>query len=245
MKGAAERPVEPGASVEEGRGRAPESASFATTRVGAGRGGRPPLFIVGFIGLLGAVVAFGVGGKPEPASNPPVAVGVTASPSPSPTPNGTVCLCGVSRGQVVEVWPAPAVTSKPGPVQIDARRSSGKVFVHGDVFVPRVSWVFVSLLDDAGRVAGWASVSVPGAAGPAQSGGPSLRFDVELAITDEFPGRLWLSANAYDADGNLVSSSRLELVAPTFIVVPGFTAVPTSPGLAHPPPRGPRPSFGS
>jgi hypothetical protein len=103
------------------------------------------------------------------------------------------------------------VTSPPGVIQLVARRQVGAMFVHGDVFVPRVTWVSVSLLDDGGNVAGWASVSVPGAAGPGQSDGPTLRFDVELPVPEAFAGRLWLDANAYDADGALIGSVRLEV----------------------------------
>jgi hypothetical protein len=74
-----------------------------------------------------------------------------------------------------------------------------------------VTWVFVSLQDDSGRVAGWASVSVPGAAGPGNGDGPTLRFDVELAVPAGFEGRLWVQANAYDAAGTQIASSRLDL----------------------------------
>jgi hypothetical protein len=53
-------------------------------------------------------------------------------------------------------------------------------------------------------------VSVPGAAGPAASGAPTLRFDVELAIPTAFDGDLWVQAHAYDAQFGLVASARVD-----------------------------------
>lgn len=119
-----------------------------------------------------------------------------------------------ARGPLSTSVPAaPVVTSGPGPIQLVAQRSAAGMFVHGDVFVPRVTWVYLSLSDDAGNIAGWASVSVPGAAGPGRSAGPTLRFDVELAIPAAFTGRLWISANAYNDAGSLIVGTRLDVAS--------------------------------
>lgn len=201
MSGAAGRPGGSSGAPDQRSGREPESASFAAVRVG-GRRGWPPAFILGFVAVLVAVVAVGVGGR-TPASptfapvalDSPSAVPIVATAEPTPS--------GFAHG------PAPFVTSGPGQIELQARRRPESVFVHGDVFVARVTWVYVSLRDDAGRVAGWASVSVPGRAGPGVGSGPTLRFDVELAVPEGFSGRLWIVANAYDDSGVLIGSTRI------------------------------------
>ena len=109
---------------------------------------------------------------------------------------------------------APILTSEPGQVMIAARRHPETMFIHGNVFVPRVTWVYVSLQDRAGRVAGWASVSVPGGAAAPAADGATLRFDVELAISqDRQDGSLWIQVIAYNAAGEAIASSRLEAPA--------------------------------
>lgn len=196
-------------------GREPESASFDTARVGVGRT-RPPFFVLGFLAVIAALVVVGVGGK-GPAQAPSAAPVAVDSPSVGPSDRTAspppVIFPGASAGGSPDASPdaAPILTSGPGPIQIVARRHPETMFIHGDVFVPRVTWVFVSLQDDEGRVAGWASVSVPGAAGPGIGNGPTLRFDVEVAVPDGYEDRLWIQANAYDADGAQVASTRLEV----------------------------------
>jgi hypothetical protein len=189
-------------------GREPASASFETVRVPTRRGS-PPIFILGFLVVIGGLIAVSVGSRGSAgATSAPVALGspvATSSRSVVPTPTPVA-------SPVRSVEPAVATTG-PGDIELLARRSSASIFVHGDVFVPMVTWVFVSLQDDRGDVAGWASVSVPGAAGAGSIGGPTLRFDVELAVPATFSGPLWITGNAYDAGGHLVTSTRLE-VAP-------------------------------
>jgi len=190
--------------------RPPESATFAG-RVGNGRG-RPPLLALGFVVLLAGMVAVGVGGHapgPSPlassaaagGSTPPVAATFQhSSPEREPVP------LAASPSPPM----APVVTSLGGPIEIRARRHPETMYVHGDVYVERVTWVFVSLQDRSGRVAGWASVSVPGAAGPGVGEGPTLRFDVELAVPSEaFEGPLWIRVNAYDVTGKLIGTTKV------------------------------------
>ncbi len=206
-----ESPEDPRATIESRPARDPESASFETARVGVRRT-RPPLSVVGFLVLIGGLVAVGVGGR-GPAPAPSVPLIAAASPSPTIEP------AGVAQSPPAVVFPgpssspdaAPIITSGPGPIELLARRHPETMFVHGDVFVPRVTWVFVSLQDDDGRVAGWASVSVPGAAGPGIGSGPTMRFDVEVALPDGYEDRLWIQANAYDADGAQIANVRLEV----------------------------------
>jgi hypothetical protein len=204
-----------GGGQPDDRGRAPESASFDAARVGGGRRVQPSVFVVGFLALLGGLIAVSVGGRgPASASAPPAAVAST-SPSRIAPPAATPTVRPRPMPTTIDVRtePGPVVTSPPGAIELLARRQAGAMFVHGDVFVPRVTWVYVSLQDDTGDVAGWASVSVPGAAGPGKEDGPTLRFDVELPVPERFAGRVWLSANAYDADGALIATVRLGVPA--------------------------------
>lgn len=217
MKGAAERPSGASATSEPRPGREPEGASFTPSRV-ADRRGRPPLLLLGFVAALGGVVLTAVVGQTPryTAPIPPVGGG---SPNPAaigasqlPDPTGTPLPVGPRRSPGAAATPAPILTTGPGPIELQVRRHPETMFVHGDVFADRVTWVFVSLMDDTGRVAGWASVSVPGAAGPGVGTGPTLRFDVELALPARTSAeRLWILATAYDSAGQLITSKRLEV----------------------------------
>ena len=198
MKGAAERPADPDATADQRPGREPEGATFASTRV-PGRRGLPPVLVLGFLAVLAGIVIAALGGRTGGGS---AVIPSLAPASPADLAVGATVPDGL-----------PMVTSGPGPIQLQANRESASMFVHGDVFVERVTWVFVSLQDDAGRVAGWASVSVPGAAGPAASSGPSLRFDVDLAVPASVSGTMSVVANAYDTSGALIASTRLEVSA--------------------------------
>ena len=208
-------------------GRPTESAAFDPVRVTARRA-RPPLVVFGVIAVFASIVAVGVGGQARPVATAPAA----AAASPQPT------LLSVQQSRLPAVPTflpdiAPIVTSGPGVIQIQARRDDTTMFVHGDIYLPHVTWVFLSLQDDAGWVAGWASVSVPGAVGPAASDGPSLRFDVEMAIQPAFTGRLWIQVQAYDADALPAATTRVEVPWP-----PGYQldppATPASPSRPGP-----------
>jgi len=186
-------------------GREPESASFETARV-ASRRGSPPVLVLGFLVVVGTFVAVGVGGQSSGQPTfPPVAI---ATPASSPTAAAATPRA-TTGPRLTPATPVPVMTTGPGPVQLQAQRLDSSMSVHGDVFVARVTWVFVSLQDATGRVAGWASVSVPGAAGPAQSGGPTLRFDVTITVPDSFSGPLRLYVNAYDDTGTLIGNAGL------------------------------------
>lgn len=191
--------------------REPESATFEAARVGSSRA-RPPVFILGFLVVIGAMIAISVGSRGLPAAT---AVPVALAPSLAPTPTLAAAISTVepapSQPDGIDV---PVATSPPGDIQLLARRVPASIFVHGDVFVPSATWVYVSLRDDAGNVAGLASVSVPGGAGAAQGAGPTLRFDVELAVPASFSGRLWVDATVYDTSGKLAASTRLEVASP-------------------------------
>jgi len=207
MTGGAGGPDRPSRGGE----RPPESAAFEPARVGGARRTRPPLVASAFMLVLVLVVAAGVSGRLSPGPFPKDVV----LASPAATPAGPVVSLPLppdaSDRPAFPADTGPIYTSAPGPMAIQAKRHPQTIFVHGDVEGERVTWVYVGVLDDVGRVAGWTSVSVPGTVGPSASGGPALRFDVELAIPYDFQGRLWVRAVAYGPDGKVVASSNVEI----------------------------------
>jgi hypothetical protein len=185
--------------------RSPESATFATTRVGGGR--RPPVFAAAFVLVVGGMVVIGIAGR-APADPPAMAGTSIEQGGGGASPSAPVLTIAPSPDR------APVVTNGDGPIVLQARRHPETVYVHGDVFVDRVTWVFVSVQDAAGRIAGWASVSIPASAMPAASDVPTLRFDVELALPPAAAdGLLRIHASAHDADGRLVATARVEMDA--------------------------------
>jgi hypothetical protein len=203
--------VSPG---ETSSGESPESADFAAARVGGARR-RPPIAALGWVVVLGAVVALGLSGRDTGSPSGAGAAGAAASLAAT--------LAPAARGSARPTDPVipprfepdmiAIESSPPGPIQLQATRQPSSVFVHGDVFAKRITWVFVSLQSLDGQVAGWASVSVPGSASaPSASNAPALRFDVELAVpTALATGVLVVQANAYDASGAMVGATRVRL----------------------------------
>ena len=189
-------------------GREPASAAFEVERVGPGRRGRQPAAILGFLAVLAAMVTIGVGGRTPPVATagPEAAVATSAASvrvTPVPTsPVDATPLAGPTEPPIVVVVG--------DQVTLKVHRYPAGIFVHGDVFVPKTTWVFVSLEESSGRVGGWSSVSVPGGAGPAVDEGPTLRFDVDLAIPAGLRDSvLWVQATAYDDTGKVIGSARL------------------------------------
>ncbi len=189
--------------------RAPEHADFAATRVGGPRR-RPPIVALGFVLVLGAVVALGLSGRaPNGAGatgtlTPPIATGLDVGSSiPLPAPSALRAL-----PSAIDL--PPTVSTFGSKLQLQVRRGSDTVYLHGDVWARGVSWVYVSVLDSEGRVAGWASVSVPGGAAAGTSDVPSLRFDTEVAIPDWAADEvLWVQATGYDTSAKIVANAQL------------------------------------
>jgi hypothetical protein len=195
-------------------GHTPESADFAAARVGGARR-RPPIAAFGWVVVLVAVVALGLSGRDTGSA--------AGAGSARATPSRAATVRAVPRESARRTDPVipprfepdmiAIESSQPGPIQLEATRQPSSVFVHGDVFAKRITWVFLALQSLDGRVGGWASVSVPGSASaPTRSGTPALRFDVELNVpTDLATGVLVVQANAYDASGALVGTTRVRL----------------------------------
>jgi len=205
-------------------GRPPESADFAAARV-AGSRRRIPIAALAWVVILGGVVAIGLSGRlgrpggPGAAAHDAGAATVDVAITTRPAPSFIRIVEGTKSPRFDPDFPSPSPrdveeTSEPGPIALDATRQASAVFVHGDVFADQVTWVFVSLQSLDGQVGGWASVSIPGAAGEARDNRPALRFDVELAIpTTMATGVLMVQANAYNAGGVLIASTRVRLAA--------------------------------
>ena len=195
--------------------RPPDGAAFEPAQLGGPRRARPPIVASAFILVLGLTLAAGVSGRLGSGAFP-VAGDNGAPGTPEPTVASTI-VAVLPTPDTLPAFPAdtgPIYTSAPGPMAVQAKRHPETIFVHGDVDAKRITWVYVGVLDDIGRVAGWTSVSLPGTAGQNTSGGPNVRFDVELAIPADFTGRLWVRAQAYDTAGKVVAAASVEVPAP-------------------------------
>jgi hypothetical protein len=195
----------------EANGREPETADFSAVRVQGPRRWQP-ILVAAWLVALGGMVALGLSGRSADSGTGTGAVpsiGQSVSARPSATTQPTL----IARFPGFPADVTPVQTSGPGPIQLQAQRHASSVFVHGDIYAPDITWVFFSLQGPDGRVAGWASVSVPGSVGPAAaSGGPAMRFDVELAVPSDFnEGTLLVVAHAYNAHGVLVSATSVNL----------------------------------
>ena len=196
--------------MSEGAGRKPETADFTAARVQGPRR-RQPILVAGWIVVFSGVVALGLSGR---SADSAADAGALASIGPLITARATTApRPTMGRAPDFPADTTPVQTSGPGPIQLLAQRHAGTVFVHGDIYAVDITWVFFSLQGTDGRVAGWASVSVPGSAGvAAASGAPALRFDVELAVPSDFSqSQLVVLAHAYNAHGLLISATSLDL----------------------------------
>ena len=199
-----------------------DAASFDVRRLGDGRR-RPAAMLMAWLVGLGALVALGLAGRDAPAVGAPG--GTALPPLPSlvagePTP-GSFAAAPTPILVVADGSPRPngwrsRVSSGPGPVSLQVVRTAASMFVHGDIEVDDVVWVFVSVQSGDGRIAGWTSLSFPGSVGRVDGAGPAMRFDVELVIpADMLDGPLWAQANVYDARGQQVATTRLEVPIPS------------------------------
>ena len=176
-----------------------DATSFA--REFADRRGRPPVVLLVFLVAICGLVVAGFGGRAAGGPAPRIPTGV-ASPGlaaevPAPTPQASRSMASI-------------VSSAPGsPIELTISRHPESIFVHGDVYVAGVSWVFVNLIDGNGRVAGWAQVSAPGGVRAPRATGPALRFDLDVALPDWATGPLSVHASAYASDGSTVASEVL------------------------------------
>jgi len=159
--------------------------------------------------VLAGVVALGLSGRIPEGSG----VGATATFGLATLGVGSVVPSGAPSSVPIpraSFRQAPVISSPAGrPVALQVQRHADTMFVHGDVNVAAVTWVFVAVIDDDGRVAGWSSVSVPGGVGAGQDHRPALRFDLEIPVPAWAIASLWVQATAYDATGRVVGSERL------------------------------------
>jgi hypothetical protein len=167
--------------------------------------------VLAFFVVVGLIVAAGFSGRlADDVGAPDPAAGVSLAPTPEFSVGPGAQPTGTARA------PMPVQlalqTSEPGPLVLGARRNTATVYIHGDVFAQRVTWIYVGLQDAGRGVVGWTSVVMPEPALRSGGDGAQMRFDVELAAPIEaYPGTLVVLANAHDADGQLVGTARLEM----------------------------------
>jgi hypothetical protein len=208
VKGSADRPGDAGREPGPRPGRPPESAEFQIVRVG-GRSRLSPFVVAGITALLMGMVGIAVGSRfatVTPTAVPIAAAATNLAPLVTPAQSPAPTLLDRLRDPII-----PMQTSDPAStrIRLEVQRQPDELFVHGDVYVARVTWVFVSLRDATGTITGWSSVSVPGGAGTGRNGGPNMRFDVQLAIASGFTGALTIQATAYDGSGKVIGATQM------------------------------------
>lgn len=197
-------------------GRPADGADFRPRRLARGR--TPPLLV--WIVALGGLVALGVAGRSGDGTAGSGGERATPAASrPAAVQDSSSTDSVVVRPTARPITGNPSASSGAGPIRLEVVRTSASIFVHADIHLERVAWVFVQVQTDSGRVAGWASMSFPGAVDPPASPGdrlaPAMRFDVELVVPEDMrAGRLWTQVNVYDNLGQRVGTTRLPIAAP-------------------------------
>jgi len=193
-----------------------DGADFTPRRLGGGR--TPPLLV--WVVALGGLVALGVAGRSgDGAAGTGDERATPAASRPAAIQDASSTDSIVVRPTARPITGNPSASSGAGPIRLEVVRTSASIFVHADIHLERIAWVFVQVQTDSGRVAGWASMSFPGAVDPPASPGdplaPALRFDVELVVPDDMrEGWLWTQVNVYDNLGQRVGTTRLPVAAP-------------------------------
>jgi hypothetical protein len=192
-----------------------EGADFAPQRLGGRRA--PPL--LAWVAALVAIVAIGFAGRAgsEAGGGGATSAPRTAAPAVAEaTPVGLPAAPATAR----PIAQNPRASVDEGPIHLELVRTRASIYVHADLHAAHVAWVFVQVQDDAGRVAGWASMSFPGSVDPPADAvdgePPALRFDVELVIPDDMTaGRLWTQVTVYDNLGQRTGTARLAVPTAT------------------------------
>ena len=219
-----------------GTGGRDDGATFEPARLRSAAG--PPIAAAWLTLAVVVLVVFGALerlvqlGQPSTAGTSFAVRGPTAAAASASQPALPTYPPGLAR----------VVSRTDGAIKIYAQRNATSTYIHGDVFVPGVASVFLSLQDTSGLVAGWAAASIPAGASPAStrmgSTKPMLQLDVEVAVPASFAnGSLWIQANAYDALGRIVDTTRFEVLADGQAGA-GATAAPSGFNPRPPPARG-------
>jgi hypothetical protein len=185
------------------------SATFAAERVPGSR--RPPILLLGWVLVLGGIVALGLSGRaPDPGAGPGTAAISSERPALVPTPPPVATL---SR-RFDPAYPSLIVTAatEPGPIQFEAVRSPSSIAVHGTTNTQQVARVLVSVQSLDGRLAGSTSTRIRGPYGDGADHLPPQAFVLSLPMPARIGVRVVVvEAAAYSAGGELVASARVWL----------------------------------
>jgi hypothetical protein len=193
-----------------------DEAVFAIERVPRGRGLKAAAALIVVIAGLTVAGVIGNGGNaPEVASSissglggpiatEPAALAGASSPTASPKE-----WTGVKTGddRVVPSF-------KPLLLALDAQSSDGLLFVHGDVYTRNAMLVVVSIADGEHRTIDVRSVNMPGGSTALRTG-PNDRFSLAIPVDAETAKPAWVWADAYDHNGAIIASARVEVGCPS------------------------------
>ena len=135
-----------GAELERGDGdRSTDGADFVPRPLGGRR--TPPL--LAWLVALGGVVALAVIGRLGSGSTGAVgeSAGPTATRAASAAESSPIGL-DAPRSTARPIAQNPSASSGAGPIRLEVVRTSASVFVHADIHLEHVTWVFVQVQTD-------------------------------------------------------------------------------------------------
>jgi hypothetical protein len=198
-------------TVDKGaNGQRTEGAAFAGARIGGSR--RPPVFFVGWLVVLGSVVAVGLSGRPaDPATD---AVARATEPAPAATVALTAGPRPVLSRRFDPAYPSLIVSAatEPGPIQFEAVRSPSSISVHGATNTQQVVRVMVTVQSPDGQLAGSTSTRIRGPNGDGGDHLPPQWFFADVPMPPRVGATVVVvKASAYDTGGRLVATARVWL----------------------------------
>ena len=182
---------------------------FEATQVIVGRR-RPSLFMVGWVVLLGGVVALGISGRLGEASG--AAGGAQASNGR--TDGGPRGLGVVLSHRFDPAFPGLVVieAGETGSLAVQATRRPSTVAIHGAVLAHGATAIRFSMEGLDGEVARSVALNVPELLADGRNDRPSWPMDVEIAIPTALAGTaLVIEADLYGPGGGRVDGIRLRL----------------------------------
>lgn len=201
--------------------RPPERVDFEAARVTRGRR-RPALVTVGWVILLGGVVALGLSGRSgasKPADAAPEAastgnVGVAARTTGGPIDGGPSRLGAELSRRFDPAFPNLVVVEagETGSLAIRATRRPSTVAIHGAVLAQEATAVLFVLRAPDGYVATSIELGVPELLADGRNSRPSWPMDVELAIPTAMAASAFIvEAVVYGPGGGRIDRIRLRL----------------------------------
>jgi hypothetical protein len=100
---------------------------------------------------------------------------------------------------------------KPLLLALDAQATGGLLFVHGDVYTRGAMLVVVSVADQDHRTLDVRSINMPGGSTAFRTG-PNDRFSLAIPLTLTAAKQpAWVLADAYDHNGAIIASARVQV----------------------------------